>query len=47
YIPSKNAFIAVNSINENVWIYKLSKSDGINLLRDAQPNVHEVDTSGL
>ena len=25
YIPSKNAFIVVNSIDENVWIYKLSQ----------------------
>lgn len=24
YVPSKNAFIGVNSIDENVWIYKLS-----------------------
>jgi len=28
YIPSKNAFIAVNSIDENVYIYKLSPGGG-------------------
>lgn len=28
YIPSKNAFIAVNATNENVYIYKLSSGSG-------------------
>lgn len=28
YIPSKNAFIVVNRIDQNVWIYKLSAGGG-------------------
>ena len=28
YIPSKNAFVVVNSVNENVYIYKLSSGTG-------------------
>jgi len=28
YIPSKNAFVVVNSVNQNVFIYKLSSSPG-------------------
>jgi hypothetical protein len=37
YIPSKNAFIGVNSIDENVWIYKLTQGPGTPSLPDTVP----------
>ncbi|HEX9626890.1 MAG TPA: hypothetical protein VGA00_08150 [Acidiferrobacterales bacterium] len=40
YIPSKNAFIAVNATNQNVYIYKLSSGTGGSVPQTpAQPNV--------
>lgn len=40
YIPSKNAFIAVNATDENVYIYKLSNDIGVGIpLTPAKPGV--------
>ncbi len=45
YIPSKNAFIAVNSINEDVWVYKLDSARGITTGMNNQPSENQAQNS--
>jgi hypothetical protein len=37
YVPSKNAFIVVNSIDDNVYMYKLSSGSGVPQVTDVTP----------